>query len=230
MYTWSKNLLPNKRSIQRWVQSFKDRGSLENKNKIANNQQRHSRRPNLRFQKISNGTWIRKFFKENLALNPYNIQTHQRLTADNAKDRLAMCKWFLNQIDHDETFFQNVWFSEKPILYKWLCQFLKLRFSEAPKSYRGLPERISWEGNCMGCILSPRNHRPNLLPGWWRQHRDCDISALSVYFKEVPGGSDPPKNCHLTVKKLPKTWHFFKKIWQNIFYLLGGIRNSYKYL
>ena len=22
---------------------------------------------------------------------------------------------------------------------------------------------------------------------------------------------DPPKNCHLTVKKLPKTWHFFKK-------------------
>ena len=23
--------------------------------------------------------------------------------------------------------------------------------------------------------------------------------------------SDPPEDCHLTVKKLPKTWHFFKK-------------------
>ena len=27
--------------------------------------------------------------------------------------------------------------------------------------------------------------------------------------------SDPPKNCHLTVKKVPKTCHFFKKIDKN---------------
>ena len=26
---------------------------------------------------------------------------------------------------------------------------------------------------------------------------------------------DPPENWHLTVKKLPKTWHFFKKIAKN---------------
>ena len=26
-----------------------------------------------------------------------------------------------------------------------------------------------------------------------------------------PSLSDPPENCHLTVKKLPKTLHFFKK-------------------
>ena len=25
-------------------------------------------------------------------------------------------------------------------------------------------------------------------------------------------GSDPPENCHLTGKKLPKSWHFFEKI------------------
>ena len=31
------------------------------------------------------------------------------------------------------------------------------------------------------------------------------MSVLKVYWH------DPPKNCHLTVKKLPKTWHFFKK-------------------
>ena len=26
--------------------------------------------------------------------------------------------------------------------------------------------------------------------------------------------ADPPENWHLTVKKLPKTWHFFQKNWQ----------------
>jgi len=26
--------------------------------------------------------------------------------------------------------------------------------------------------------------------------------------------TNPAENCHLTVKKLPKTWHFFKKNWQ----------------
>ena len=28
--------------------------------------------------------------------------------------------------------------------------------------------------------------------------------------------SDPPENCHLNVKKLPKTWHFFQKNWQKL--------------
>ena len=27
---------------------------------------------------------------------------------------------------------------------------------------------------------------------------------------------DPPENCHLTVKKWPKTWHFFQKNWQKL--------------
>ena len=27
---------------------------------------------------------------------------------------------------------------------------------------------------------------------------------------------DPPENWHLTVKKLPKTWHFFQKNWQKL--------------
>jgi len=30
--------------------------------------------------------------------------------------------------------------------------------------------------------------------------------------------SDPPENCHLTVKKLPKTWHFSKKIVKNCYF------------
>ena len=27
---------------------------------------------------------------------------------------------------------------------------------------------------------------------------------------------DTPENCHLNVKKLPKTWHIFKKIFQKL--------------
>ena len=38
-------------------------------------------------------------------------------------------------------------------------------------------------------------------------HSWCDDVIL--YFK-CHFQSDPPENCHLTVKKLPKTWHFFK--------------------
>ena len=31
-------------------------------------------------------------------------------------------------------------------------------------------------------------------------------------------GADPLENCHLTVKKSPKTWHFFKKKLQKFFF------------
>ena len=108
MFKCSKNLLTNKRPIQRWVQSFKDRGSVENKNKKAIDRQSHSGRPNLRSPEKINAVRdsvvenpkrsvrrrslelqipresLRKILKENLALNLYKIQINQQLTADNA--------------------------------------------------------------------------------------------------------------------------------------------------
>ena len=41
---------------------------------------------------------------------------------------------------------------------------------------------------------------------------DCGYLQLPVF------SSDPPEHCHLTVKKLPKTWLFFQKNCQNCFF------------
>ena len=40
----------------------------------------------------------------------------------------------------------------------------------------------------------------------------CKSSSTKKKEKICNIQPDPPENCHLTVKKLPKTWHFFKKI------------------
>ena len=38
---------------------------------------------------------------------------------------------------------------------------------------------------------------------------------------------DPPENCHLNVKKLPKTWHFFfKKLPKNVIIFCQNISNG----
>ena len=39
-------------------------------------------------------------------------------------------------------------------------------------------------------------------------------------------GTNPPENCHLTVKKLTKTWHFSKKNWQEFSFFLKQIANG----
>ena len=82
--------------------------------------------------------------------------------------------------------------------------------------------------NVVYCQVSPRQDLP--LESDWRSHRynkqDSHRYSASYGVMEngvVPNGylqmswwvPDPPENCHLTVKKLPKTWHFYNKIAQN---------------
>ena len=39
-----------------------------------------------------------------------------------------------------------------------------------------------------------------------------DCAATWTERATIAYRADPPENCYLTVKKLPKTWHFFKKL------------------
>ena len=55
--------------------------------------------------------------KDDLKLNPYKIQMHQRLSNTSATDRVAMCRWFLEQIENSAEFIENVWFSDEAHFY-----------------------------------------------------------------------------------------------------------------
>ena len=158
MHKCSKNLLPNKRSIQRWVQSFKDRGSVENKNKKAIDRQSHSGRPNLRSPEKINAVRdsvvenpkrsvrcrslelqipresLRKILKENLALNPYKIQTHQRLIADNAKADSPCASDFWIKLTVMRHSFKTCGSPMKPIFIQTAMSSPKITFSGAQKS------------------------------------------------------------------------------------------------
>ena len=43
---------------------------------------------------------------------------------------------------------------------------------------------------------------------------ESPVFGMSCPRKTPRWVADPRENCHLTVKKLPKTWHFFQKKWQ----------------
>ena len=46
---------------------------------------------------------------------------------------------------------------------------------------------------------------------------DYNVSTWQIWRQTVVRyGPDPPENCHLTVKKLTKTWHFFQKNCQKL--------------
>ena len=65
---------------------------------------------------------------------------------------------------------------------------------------------MNWQGKCLSLCF-----HFNVLYG-------CQISTKKR-LKITGRQADPPENCHLTVIKLPKTWHFFKKFltifWQS---------------
>ena len=63
--------------------------------------------------------------------------------------------------------------------------------------------------------------------------RDADPADVSHWeidiFVTVRGFEpDPPENCHLNVKKLPKTWHFFKKIAKNFHFFQKNCQWHFK--
>ena len=62
---------------------------------------------------------------------------------------------------------------------------------------KGIDDSVVWLDICLYTPLAPQ----------------C-LNDLSVSI------ADPPENCHLNVKKLPKTWHFFQKNWQKLAILL----------
>ena len=56
----------------------------------------------------------------------------------------------------------------------------------------------------------------------WRRIPQLSYKRISWKDTSWRLPSDPPENCHLTVKKLPKTWHFFKNNCQKFSFFSNG--------
>jgi len=53
------------------------------------------------------------------------------------------------------------------------------------------------------------NNNKLKLSKYMRKNEQLDIAQNRKWDLNGRLSSDPPENCHLNVKKLPKTWHFF---------------------
>ena len=86
------------------------------------------------------------------------------------------------------------------------------------------PHRISWIYNWK-CWLEEVDRF--LLPdGMWSFFYISKCCLLFVWNKcldMLTVWPDAPENCHLNVKKLPKTWHFFSKKLPKIFILSKNV-------
>ena len=132
-----KKSLPNKTTILRWVEHFKESGSVESKSGLRRKKRAMTMRTdeNIAAVKISVDNEpkksirrrsmeleipresLRMILKSDLKLRPYTIQLHQRLSEANARERLEMCHWFLDKIESDAQFIDNLWFSDEAHFY-----------------------------------------------------------------------------------------------------------------
>ena len=55
----------------------------------------------------------RRILTEDLGLYPYKMWTRQKLTPKNMEDRVASCRWFLQQSQASDAFLHHVWFTDE---------------------------------------------------------------------------------------------------------------------
>lgn len=137
-----KNIL-NRKVFYEWVKCFRESGTLMNRNAICNYRPTHSGRPKRRTDAVietvresvendpklsvqrrrsvlsveqnivlSYGTLL-TILKEDLSLHPYRIQIKQKLTPQDKTARVRMCRWFLQKIEDDDDWLDNVWFTDE---------------------------------------------------------------------------------------------------------------------
>ena len=122
--------------IYRWVNKFRNHGTVHNLNSKDTNRQSHSGRPKssraphnvaavrdsvarspskyVRRRNLGiNRESVRRILITDLQLYPYRIQIKQKLTPDDMKKRLIMCQWFCDKIDGVPDFLDDVWFSDE---------------------------------------------------------------------------------------------------------------------
>ena len=135
--------VPSINSIKNWVRAFETRGSVENKN--ASGKEKLLLPKSLKFKQRTDDNLerveesvrispkssirrrsaqlnipresLRRILKLDLRLKPYVIQVHQRLTPLHAQQRIEMCQWFLQEIEQNRNFLDNIWFSDEAHFY-----------------------------------------------------------------------------------------------------------------
>ena len=135
--------VPSISAIKRWVRAFANRGSVENKNASGKEKLllpkslKFKQRTDQNIQRVEESVRIspkasirrrsaqlnipreslRCILKLDLKLKPYVIQVHQRLTPLHAQQRIQMCNWFLQEIEQNPNFLENIWFSDEAHFY-----------------------------------------------------------------------------------------------------------------
>ena len=135
--------VPSISAIKRWVRAFANRGSVENKNASGKEKLllpkslKFKQRTDQNFQRVEESVRIspkasirrrsaqlnipraslHRILKLDLKLKPYVIQVHQRLTPLHAQQRIQMCNWFLQEIEQNPNFLENIWFSDEAHFY-----------------------------------------------------------------------------------------------------------------
>ena len=122
--------------IYRWVNKFRNHGTVHNLNRIDTNRQSHSGRPKssrtphnvaaVRDSVVHSSSKSVRRRSQELGINrksvrriliadlyPYRIQIKQKLTPDDMRKRVIMWQWFCDKIDSVPDFLDNVWFSEE---------------------------------------------------------------------------------------------------------------------
>ena len=137
-----KKNIPSSKTIYKWVSDFELHGSVKNKNKKTTARIAHSglrlqvRTPenvervrasahdtpkrSVRRRSAELGIpreSVRRMLKYDLSMKAYRIQLHQRLTDADAVARSDMCRWFLRQIEQDQTLLARIWFSDEAHFY-----------------------------------------------------------------------------------------------------------------
>ena len=97
--------------------------------------------------------------------------------------------------------------------WTFLDSQLKCQFKDTAGTPGGNPGQVWFISS-----IQDLQHCQVCLNSWPLCKQCCQtaLSNVSLFATEVNlyntwYAPDPPENCHLTVKKLPKTWHFFQK-------------------
>ena len=129
---------PSKQLITYWVKKFRKYGTVHNLNAKSPAKESHSGRPRSvrnqanidnvresvgrspkkslrrRSQELNiSRSSLRVILVKDLNMYPYSIQIKQSLTNADMVKRTEMCQWFADKLEEDETFLDDVWFSDE---------------------------------------------------------------------------------------------------------------------
>ena len=137
---------PSHQVMYLWIKKFRNHHTLKNLNAKEKGRQSHLGRPktartpvnicavrnsvvaspkkSLRRRSQELGiscASVRRILVKDLNLHAYRIQISQKLTAEDMRKRLIMCKWFSDKIGLMPDFLDNLWFSTK---HFFCCQVM----------------------------------------------------------------------------------------------------------